>query len=90
MTIMLGTIVGKLYGFVLEIINSQCTESERVGVRGQVDFRDGRSTLGSIHTLCIFIVQEIFEGRSHYYCFIDLIKAFDAVLCDKLWHASND
>ena len=62
---MLGTIFGKLYGFVLEKVISQWAKLKGVRVRGQVGFREGRYTLDHILTLyTLIIIKDICRSMS--------------------------
>ena len=82
---MLGTIFGKLYGYVLEKIISLWEKLKGVRARGEAGFREGRSTLDHILTLCTSIEQDIFAGRCFCSCFVDFKKTFGIVPRDKLW-----
>ena len=84
MTIMLRTIFGKLYGFILEKTISQWANLKGVRARGQVGFREGRFTLDHILTQRTLIEQEIFVGQCLYSCFVDFFN-----LLKKNWTQSH-
>lgn len=58
---------------------------ERVNARGQVGFKEGRSTLDHNLTLCTLNEHEVFVGRYLYSRFVDFEQSFNIVLRDKLW-----
>ena len=87
MTIILGTIFGKLCGFVLEKIIRWWAELKGVRATWQACFRKGKSTLDHILTSRTLIEQEVFVGRCLILGLLILKKkkTFDTILCDKLW-----
>ena len=81
--ISLLSLPGKVYAKCLE---RKCRETvESKPEDGQCGFCLGRSTMDQI-----FIRKQIFEksweyGKNFFACFVDLEKAYDRVLRDKLW-----
>ena len=76
---MLGTIFGKLYGFVLEKMIFWWAKLKGIRANGQVGFREGRHVLDQIFTLRTLMEQEVFVGQCLYSCFLDFKKTFDTV-----------
>ena len=74
MTIMLGTIFGKLFGSILENIFSSWADLKRIKARGQAYFWEGRSTLDHNLILCVLVEQEVFASQCRYSCFVDFKK----------------
>ena len=61
-TIMLGTIFGKIYGIVLEKTISRWGKFKGVRVRGQVGFKEDRSTLDHILSPSTLMEQDKLVG----------------------------
>ena len=83
-TIMLGTILGKIYSSILEEKISWWAYLKGEKAGGQPTFREGRYTLDHILTLCTLLEQEIFASRCLYSCFVDSKMAFDTIPHGKL------
>ena len=78
-TIMIGHILAKLYGSILEDELSTLAKDT-----SQTVFRRNFSTLDHIFTLRSLIEQARADGRRLYCCFVDFRKAFDTVPRDRL------
>ncbi|MCO5554543.1 hypothetical protein L7F22_008073 [Adiantum nelumboides] len=78
-TIMIGHMMAKIYGAVLESELSRYAEREGLRAPGQAGFRRTFSTVDHIFTLRCLIEQSRSRGRRLYCCFVDFRKAFDTV-----------
>ncbi|MCO5609097.1 hypothetical protein L7F22_063319 [Adiantum nelumboides] len=83
-TIMIGHMMAKIYGAVLESELSRYAEREGLRAPGQAGFRRTFSTVDHIFTLRCLIEQSRSRGRRLYCCFVDFRKAFDTVPRERL------
>ncbi|MCO5582230.1 hypothetical protein L7F22_036122 [Adiantum nelumboides] len=84
-TIMIGPILAKLYGAILEEELSSLAEGEGMRTPGQAGFRRAFSTIDHIFTLRCLIDQTRVRKRRLYSCFVDFRKAFDTVPKERLF-----
>ncbi|MCO5582134.1 hypothetical protein L7F22_036024 [Adiantum nelumboides] len=84
-TIMIGPILAKLYGAVLEEELSSLAEGEDMRTPGQAGFRRAFSTIDHIFTLRCLIDQTRVRKRRLYSCFVDFRKAFDTIPRERLF-----
>ena len=84
-TVMIGHLLAKTYGAVLEAELSRYAERESLRSPGQAGFRRTFSTVDHIFTLRCLIEQSRSRGRRLYCCFVDFRKAFDTVPRERLF-----
>jgi hypothetical protein len=86
MTIMISSILAKLYGIILEKKISLWLESHGKRAKGQVGFRRYHSTVDHLVTFRI-IAEEFHNTKTNLFCcFVDFRKDFDMVLRKNLWN----
>ncbi|MCO5614740.1 hypothetical protein L7F22_069024 [Adiantum nelumboides] len=88
-TIMIGPMLAKLYGAVLEAL-STLAETEGLRAPGQAKFRRSFSIIDHIFTLRCLIDQTRVKKRRLYCCFVDFRKAFDTVPREVLFRRLMD
>ena len=84
-TIMVGSIMAKLFGCVMEMKLSTWAESNNKRAHGQAGFRKSHSTIDHLVTLRVLMEESRLAGKGLYCCFVDFKKAFDTVPRDNLW-----
>lgn len=75
-TIMIGHVLAKLYGTILQSAISSEAESRRLHALGQASFRSHYSTTDHIFTLRTLIEEAKHRKERVYCCFVDFRKAF--------------
>ena len=84
-TIMVGSMMAKLFGCVMEMKLSAWAEINNKRARGQTGFRQAHSTIDHLVTLRVLMEESRLVGKGLYCCFVDFKKAFDMVPRDILW-----
>ena len=84
-TIMVSSLMAKLYSIILEREISVWAEQHEVRAISQAGFRSQHSTLDHLLTLRALIEQNKDLKRTTFCCFVDFEKAFDTVPRDLLW-----
>jgi hypothetical protein len=85
-TIMISSILAKLYGIILEKKISLCLESHGKRAKGQLGFRRYHSIVDHIVTFRI-IPEELRNKKTNLFCcFVDFRKSFDMVPRKNLWN----
>ncbi|MCO5584762.1 hypothetical protein L7F22_038694 [Adiantum nelumboides] len=84
-TIMIGPILAKLYGTVMEEALSTLAEGEGLRAAEQAGFRRAFSTTDHIFTLRCLIDQARVKKRRLHCCFVDFRKAFDTVPRERIF-----
>ncbi|MCO5594472.1 hypothetical protein L7F22_048502 [Adiantum nelumboides] len=82
---MIGPILAKLYGTVMEAALSTLAEGEGLRAAEQAGFRRAFSTTDHIFTLQCLIDQARVKKRRLHCCFVDFRKAFDTVPRERLF-----
>ena len=83
---MIGHVLPKLYGAVLEVELNTYVEKKGLRTEGQAGFEQTFSTIDLIFTLRCLIDQTKERKQRLYCCFMDFRKAYDTVPRDKLLH----
>ena len=89
-TIMIGHVMAKLYGAVLEAELSSFAETEGLRAPGQAGFRRAFSTIDHVFVLRCLIDGAKVRKKRLYCCFVDFRKAFDTVPRERLFRRLQD
>ena len=84
-TIMVGSLIAKLFGCIMESKISVWAEKNGKRAYGQAGFRKHHSTIDHFVTLRELMEGSRLRGKGLYYCFVDFKKAFDMVPHEHLW-----
>jgi hypothetical protein len=85
-TIMISSILAKLYGIILEKKIRFWLESHGKRAKGQVGFRIYHSTMDHLVTFRI-IAEELHNTKTNFFCcFVGFRKSFDMVPTKNLWN----
>lgn len=84
-TIMVGSLMAKLFGSIMEMKISEWAEKNGKRALGQAGFRKGHSTIDHLVTLRVLMEMSRLKGKKLYCCFVDFKKAFDMVPRGNLW-----
>ena len=74
-TIMVGSIMAKLFGSVMEMKLSSWAELNNKRARRQAGFRQAHSTIDHLVTLRVLMEESRLAGKGLYCCFVDFKKA---------------
>ena len=84
-TIMVSSIMAKLFSTILKMQLSKWAEDHNKRAYGQAGFRPGHNTIDHLVTLRVLMDESRLEGATLYCCFVDFKKAFDTVPRAGLW-----
>ena len=84
-TIMVGSIMAKLFGCIMEMKISEWAELNNKRAHGQAGFRKHHNTIDHLVTLRVLMEESRLKGKKLYCCFVDFKKAFDMVPRNNLW-----
>ena len=84
-TIMIGSIMTKLFGSVMEEKISAWAEANEKRALEQAGFCKVHSTIDHLITLRVLMEESRLKGKSLYCCFVDFKNAFDMVPRENLW-----
>ena len=84
-TIMVGSIMAKLFGCIMEMKLSSWAEDNDKRAHGQAGFWKAHSTVDHLVTLRVLMEESRLAGKGLYCCFVDFKKAFDMVPRTNLW-----
>ena len=90
-TIMVGSLMAKLFGCVIESKLSVWAENNGKRAYGQARFRKGHNTIDHLVTLRVLVEESCLKGKGLYCCLdVDFKKAFNMVPRDKLWRRMEE
>ena len=89
-TIMVGSLMAKLFGCIMESKISVWAEKNGKRAYGQAGFRKHHSTIDHLVTLRVLMEESRLRGKGLYCCFVDFKKAFDMVPREHLWRRMEE
>jgi hypothetical protein len=89
-TIMISSILAKIYGIILENKIILWLESHSKRAKGKAGFRRYHSTVDHIVTFRIILEEFLNTKTNIFCCFVDFRKAFGMVLRKNLWNSLEE
>ena len=84
--ISLGSVISKVYTYILGERLTEWTEREEEIIEEQAGFRKNYSCADQIYSLYSMVHRQFSKNRKLYVAFVDFRKAFDLVNRNALWH----
>ena len=75
-TIMVGLLMAKLFGCIMESKISAWAEKKGKRTYGQAGFRQHHSTIDHLVTLRVLMEESLLRGKGLYCCFVEFKKSF--------------